>query len=1006
MAELKTLRLEQSGFLHAIKKSFRVIKHKASLKEKQALLEKYQQVLDTRILLRLDSHSLMETRNFHKLDHDVRNLAVALEQGNRTFARLLADQGQDLKEHIDKGFEKQAQATAENVAHKQLIESLFFPEIVSRQEQIPEAYQGTYQWIFDPPTSERVRNVRWSNFYDWLETGDGIYWISGKPGSGKSTLMKFIVHEHQTLHLLENWKKNGRLLIISFFFWRPGSDLQKSAAGLLRSLLYQIARQWPDLINHLDVQDRKTAGDVNVPINLRHLVAWTDQRLLYVLKCFLNWKPTSLWICALIDGLDEFIGEEELLLDVIRIFGSAPQCKVCVSSRPEQAFRQEFQMCSQLRVQDLNRDDMERTVAGKLSPHLQKYPALIEKYSTLESIILRKAEGVFLWLDLMIKILIRGARNEDSYETLLFRLKKTPDTINGMYIYIWESLDSVYKEESLRYFHALLAAENLDMTLLLTDLICAAGEPRERVVQFDRDYFLSDQFDLACQHEETRLVACCGGFLEIQDHSSEEAGEEGEEELEGEEDPERNESEEDENSEGEESHKEKSKDEELKKVAIIPYYNKRVGFVHRTAFDFIRDQHDGSQFYLSSSYLNAIFHLSIGMISRLVLFSLTHTLNELYQNRDLASLFLGLMSFIRETNHLKIEATDKNDERSEPLEFNPTHQVFRSLQQLYTFFHKTEQNPFADIPFVRLFAQIYDDTKVENSSFVRWCPISDRTSAAAYFGCYKYLQSRLPTQSNVDEHVPHLLQCVISGSKGYDFWYNKPSHSAIISRLLITRILLQYKFDPNILSAPRSSLKPFYNVGTLWGAVFGEIMQSCSMLCQPSTSLSDPEWLTLQSCFTDVIERFLHLGARPNTRINISIHCRYKGEKAWIVLAASPLALIGLAGLENEHFLAETQASLQSAGAAKHTDALYISAFLDERPTISYRVSKVQSEKIVDAIIPAEVLMPPVSWVSHHVFLDESAQEIIKDIMESFSKEDAIDAQTMWNEMQSLSESF
>ena len=976
-----------------------MIKHKASLKEKQALLEKYQQVLDTCILLRLDSHSLMETRNFHKLDHDVRNLAVALEQGNRTFARLLADQGQDLKEHIDKGFEKQAQAAAENVAHKQLLESLFFPEIVSRQEQIPEAYQGTYQWIFDPPTSERVRNVRWSNFHDWLETRDGIYWISGKPGSGKSTLMKFIVREHQTLQLLENWKKNGRLLILSFFFWRPGSDLQKSATGLLRSLLYQIASQWPDLINHIRVQDKNLSGEVSVPLDVSPLAAWTDQRLLYVLKCFFYQKPTSLMACALIDGLDEFIGEEELLLEVIRIFGSAPQCKVCVSSRPEQAFRQEFQMCSQLRVQDLNRDDMERTVAGKLSPHLKKYPLLPKNYFPLEDNILRKAEGVFLWLDLMIKILIRGARNEDSYETLLFRLDKTPDTINGMYRYIWESLDGVYKEESRGYFHTLLAAEHLNTNVWLRDLVCAAGEPRQRVIQFDRDYFVSEQFDLACRHEETRLVACCGGFLEIQDRSSEEAREEGEE------DPKRNKSEEDENLEGEEeSQKEKSKDEELKKVAIIPYDNKLVGFVHRTAFDFILDQQDGPQFYQSSSYKNASIRLSIGRISGLVLFSLTHTRDELYQNRDLGFLFSDLMALTRATNYLDIEANDQNDERSETLEVDPTHQVFQSLQRFYTFFHQTEQSLFADIPFVACLTDIYGERQAGDSVFMRWCPISDRISAAAYFGCYKYLQSRLPTQSNVDEHVPQLLQCVISGFVEYDYFYDKFINRVIISRLLIIRILLQYKFDPNILSAPRPSLKLFYNAGTFWGAIFSVIMQSCSKLCQSSIS-SDPEWLTLRSCLTDVIEKFLHLGARPNTKINILIHFRYKEETARIVLTASPLALIGLAGLENQHFLAETQASLQSAGAVKHNDALYLSASSDG-PSINYRLSKVQSEKLVEAITSAELYISPVPWPNYHTFLDEPAQEIVEDIMDSFSKEDAIDEQTIMNEIRSLSESY
>lgn len=779
LAELKTLRLEQSGLRHAIKKSFHVFKHKGSLKEKQALLEKYQQVLDTRILLRLDSRSLKETQSFDTLDQDVRSLATALEQGYRTFARLIADQGQDLKEHIDKGFEKQAQAKAEGLAHQQLLESLFFPEIVSRQEQISEAFKGTYQWIFDSPSSKRVTNVRWSNFHDWLETSDGIYWISGKPGSGKSTLMKFIVHANQTLQLLETWKKDGRLLMISFFFWRPGSDLQKSVTGLLRSLLYQIASQWPDFTNDIEVQDRNATGEVNVPINLRHLAAWTDQRLLRVLKCFLDRKPTSLRICALIDGLDEFIGEEELLLDVIRIFGEAPQCKVCVSSRPEQAFRQEFRVCSQLKVQDLNHEDIKKTVAGKLSPHLEKYKSPEAKETVLESVIVWKAEGVFLWLDIMIKILIRGARNGDSYETLFSRLNNTPDTINGLYTHIWESLDSVYKEEGLKYFHTLLVANEIHIYMSLAELVCAEGEPRERAIQFDREYFVSEQFNSACQHVETRLIACCGGLLEVQGFSGNEKGVD--EELKGEELEDEKWNEED--FEGEPNDK-MVKKANLKISATIPSYDIKVDFVHRTAFDFVQDQCNGPHYYESHSYRNASIRVSIGNISQLVFISLGLTRDELYKSHYLTQCFNLIMRPIRWTESLYSDATDTADERSKPLQTDLTHQAFQSLQQLYTFFHQTEQNPFSKFSFVRRLILTDNDMRVGDSSLMRWCPISDWLSAAAYFGCHNYVRSRLLSQSNFDERIPNLLQCVISGGEYQGILGSTLSSRSNASRLL------------------------------------------------------------------------------------------------------------------------------------------------------------------------------------------------------------------------------
>lgn len=67
--------------------------------------------------------------------------------------------------------------------------------MVSRQEEVSGAYIGTFQWIFDATTDD---TKAWDNFAQWLESGDGVYWISGRPGSGKSTLMRYIVEEPNT----------------------------------------------------------------------------------------------------------------------------------------------------------------------------------------------------------------------------------------------------------------------------------------------------------------------------------------------------------------------------------------------------------------------------------------------------------------------------------------------------------------------------------------------------------------------------------------------------------------------------------------------------------------------------------------------------------------------------------------------------------------------------------------------------------------------------------------
>lgn len=985
LAELKTLKLEQSGFRHAIKKSFRVIKQRVSLKEKQALLEKYQQVLDTRILLRLDSRSLKEAQNFHTLNQDVRNLVMALEQGHRTFARVLADHSQDLKEHIDKGFEKQRQVTAESSAHQKLLKSLFFPEIVSRQEQISEAFKGTYQWIFDSSDNNRVTNVRWSSFHDWLKTSDGIYWITGKPGSGKSTLMKFIVHEDQTEQFLNKWKQDGKLLMISFFFWRPGSDLQKSVTGLLRSLLYQIASQWPELTNHIGVRDENATASVSIPTELRYLAEWTDQRLLYVLECFLDRKPSSLWVCALIDGLDEFIGEEEHLLNVIRIFGRSPQCKVCVSSRPEQAFRQEFRLCSQLRVQELNREDIYKTVAGKLSPHLAKYTSPNARESALEWAIVRKAEGVFLWLDLMIKILIRGARNEDSYDTLLSKLEKTPDTINGMYMHIWDSLDSFYKEEGLKYFHTLLAARELRMGVSLIDLVCAEGEPRERVVQFDREYFVSEQFISSCRHLETRLIACCGGFLEIRQYSN-------------------NEEEADEEEADEELKDDQSRDGEsdsiLSKIPVtVPYSNTEVDFVHRTAFDFVRGQHSGPRFCDSASYLNAEIRLCAGTISQLVVSSLEYTHKALYQCKDLLYTFSKLITFTSATECLNAQETNTTKELPQSLGVNLTEQLFQLLQHLYTFFDQTDQDPFTDSSLVQRLLASYSQGW---SSGWRWRVVRDRLGAAAYFGCHNYVHSRLLTQSNAEEHIPNLLQCVISGTNTYYLFGNgSTTYRKVIAKLLTIRVILKHHFEPNALLVPNPHWELTDYGRTLWGATFGALMHICSFIGE--RPIPDSERLIRHADVVGIIERFLHLGANPNTRMFFPLVLDGNRGSRNLLIEASPLALVDFAIMETTSFITKTQASLRASGAFSYIYPRYF--YSGDRPSY-FRLSEVQSKTLNEALGSNQTKVLIHVAYDFTVALVGSARHKVAEIINSFTFEEAIGEQTMLEEIASLPESF
>ncbi|RWA03258.1 hypothetical protein EKO27_g11847, partial [Xylaria grammica] len=118
------------------------------------------------------------------------------------------------------------------------ISLLSFPQAAASQITVDKESPEAFHWFLDK------RPCR-----SWLDTGkqathNGMLWIKGNPGLGKSSLMKFMVS-----YTRQSFKE---ATIISFFFDFRGNELQKSEAGLYRSLLVQLLQARPDLQRVLD----------------------------------------------------------------------------------------------------------------------------------------------------------------------------------------------------------------------------------------------------------------------------------------------------------------------------------------------------------------------------------------------------------------------------------------------------------------------------------------------------------------------------------------------------------------------------------------------------------------------------------------------------------------------------------------------------------------------------------------------------------------------------------
>ena len=138
------------SFFKAAKISVRAFRRKKFLKETEDRLQKYQALLDTRVLSKLDARGFQQVQEFQQLNQHVKDLVKALADGRDTVQQLLADQTSIFQEHIDRQFEDRARKEARQRVRQEFKKSLFFTEMFARRDNIPRSHEGTCRWMLQP----------------------------------------------------------------------------------------------------------------------------------------------------------------------------------------------------------------------------------------------------------------------------------------------------------------------------------------------------------------------------------------------------------------------------------------------------------------------------------------------------------------------------------------------------------------------------------------------------------------------------------------------------------------------------------------------------------------------------------------------------------------------------------------------------------------------------------------------------------------------------------------
>ncbi|KAK1775438.1 hypothetical protein QBC45DRAFT_396124 [Copromyces sp. CBS 386.78] len=351
---------------------------------------------------------------------------------------------------------------AELDLRRKLVQSLKFDRLGARSMNIEATYGDTCQWFLSK-----------QEYLEWQKPGrhspsSWFLWIKGKPGTGKSTLIKYLHSTRQP--------EGSTSIVLSFFFNARGSQLEHTTVGCYRGLLFALLdgreELWPSL-DHLG----STGSDYLLKGN------WTVAPLTQTLTRAIqlaHGQAIEIWI----DALDE-CGEDEVR-KMVSFFEDLADLadtrdidlKICFSSRHYPSVTSRKGVDVVLELQPNHEEDIARYIEAKL--HIGT--AQTEEIKTE---LLRKCSGIFLWV-----VLVVGMLNREYARGHVLALRKRLDEIPSDLHAVFEKVlanDEGDSEEVVLFFQLLLGARKPLEPAELFVAIQRAKEPQAPLQLWNTD---------------------------------------------------------------------------------------------------------------------------------------------------------------------------------------------------------------------------------------------------------------------------------------------------------------------------------------------------------------------------------------------------------------------------------------------------------------------------------------------------------------------------------------
>lgn len=318
---------------------------------------------------------------------------------------------------------------------KKVIEdSLKFNRMETRFFDIEAATTATCDWLFSIPEYDQ-----------WLDNNlvpehHGFLWIKGKPGSGKSTIMKHAIEAATNSDIPS--------IIVTFFFNARGTELERSILGMYRSVLLQIISKTPTILDDL-------SHLFSSKIKHGQVYEWNIGELQAILITMMKGarEYPVIWF---IDALDECKADE--VLKLVKFFenightavSSRSSLRICLSTRhyPNIPIRRGIQLT--LEEQDGHDQDIVTYIDSEFrAPHNLHVARIKDELRT-------RSSGVFIWVRLAVELLNAAFRRGDGTPgQLQLLLDSVPEELNDLFTNILKA-DPISKDKSILCFQWVL----------------------------------------------------------------------------------------------------------------------------------------------------------------------------------------------------------------------------------------------------------------------------------------------------------------------------------------------------------------------------------------------------------------------------------------------------------------------------------------------------------------------------------------------------------------------